>query len=833
MKKVYTFLIGFLCLATYAHATNYVWVGAPGAKYSDPANWSLTGVAGSGGAGVPGPGDGVSFSFFSTGQRTFLVNMDASPTVSILSIGTAVDVTLVTSINTTFTVTNQFTLNGSLLDSTSENVMFNLVLNGATGNFTSSTNALTWSFAGRVPVSSGNGAMFSAINGASVTIGNPPAGYDPIRVCNVIFRQNSGQIVSSVSTLRFNAGTNYILENNLNGSIPAATWAPAQGAEVPTNDRYIAAPIIQINGDARTITHFASAPQYGSIYVDLYALSGDADLALPNGTVLSQYLNVYNTNNRTLTLLNAAGADSAVVKVVGSVSQPFAGSFNMGGATSKVALARAATPSTSYRLEVRDFNQNAGNFSLQDANAYTGSSTLTVRRYLNETGGTFLTNSTAAAPARFAVEFVGPNYVDAPSGPQFYTHQINLTSGVMNSPANLVTLRVRDIPFTYFYTGNQTSPIGANLGNSLQVGRLELNGGPIFGGANVLTVTNPAADAIKITAANSYVNGTVRRATNATTSYMMPTGKGTQFVFNLDTCAIIPASAAPSVYQAEYFNTRYSDTMVAAPFRGVDTTQYWDITKVSGADAQVQLFLTKPVPRAAATDNLVVAHYVGGKWVSEQGTIFSPGNAATGSVTSKVLSSFSPFTFGYGAFVNAPLPIHLISFDGHAENGAARLNWKVAEPAARFEVLRSADGINFSQVGTVQVSNLQQQYSYLDGGLPAGNNFYRLRSVEKDGNTSLSDVIMVNSTGQITELMTLAPTVVRSSASLRINAVKDGQLQLVVTDMSGRSWKKLVLAVRAGSSASLVNFSDLPAGTYQISGYLDGKQTAAIRFIKQ
>ena len=817
MKNICIFFLAFLGMTGHARAATYLWVGAPGAKYSDPASWASGGMG-----GIPGPGDAIQFLSGSMNQQKWLVNLDLSPVVGSIFVAPSLEVTLVTSVNTTLTVTGGLSLWGSLIDSTSEDVRFNLVLDGASsGNVSVGTQLIIWRFAGRVPVSSGNGPMLS-LNNTKLVIDNNGS---------LVFTQNSGEIVSSNSSIVFSPGSSYVLENKLNGVIPAATWALARGIDNP-KELYVPAPIIQINGNIRTITH-AGNTQYGSIYLDLYALSNDLDLLLPNGTVLSEYLNIYNTNGHTITLLDAAGADSAVLKIPGSSRLTYGGGFNLSGATSKVALARAAIPSTSYRLEVRDFNQSGGNFSLQDANVYTGSSTLTIRRHFNETGGTFLTNSTAAAPASFKVELTGPHYTYNSNYTQitFDAHLLNVAGGIINSPANMVTLKLMDIPFNYSF--NQTSPIGAILGNSLQVGRLELSGGPILGGTNILTVTNPAADAVKITAANSYVNGIVRRATNSTVPYMMPTGKGTQLVFNLDTCAVIPASAIASLYQAEYFNTRYTDTMVAAPFRGIDTTQYWNISRVSGTDAQVRLFLPKAVPQAKAADNLVVAHYTGGQWINEQGTVFSPGNAASGSVTSKVLSSFSPFTFGYGAFVNAPLPIHLLSFGGHAENGGARLNWKVAESAARFEVLRSADGVNFSQAGIVQASSIQQQYTYFDGQLLSGNNFYRLRSVEKDGSVNLSEVIMVSSSGQITELITLAPTVVRNTGSLRINAIKDGQMQLVVTDLLGRSWKKLSIVVKAGSSANLINFSDLPAGTYQLSGYMDGKQTAALRFVKQ
>lgn len=819
MKKIYALLIGCFCFLSYAHAISYSWVGPLNGNWNDPMNWATTGTTG--GAGVPGAGDDAIFTPFLQGKFVYSVNLDVSPTVKNLACLTSTRVTFYTWVNTVLTVTNIFQMGVFLKDSTVEDVKFELVLDHAAAYINGTSGSVNWIFTGRVPVSNGNGASLTIGNGSAVTI---PSN------ATLTFAHNSGILTSAVSTLRFKAGSNYLLDNNLNGGIPAATWDPPINADAPPSEIYTPAPIIRINGDARTIRHSANT-KYGSIYLDLYNLSADANLALPDGTVIVESLGVLNTNNHTLTLLEAAGTPSVTVQVLGSSYGSIGGSFTMAGSTSKVALAHTpdATSGTAYRLDILDFNQSAGNFSLQDANNYTGSSILAVRRGFRETGGTFVTNSTSStAPVRFAVELTGPTFFGSPAGTTVSGNGISISSGSIDNATHMVTLRAAQS-----IAVGQTFPVGTGMSTPLQVGRLELNGGTIVSSAaNLLTINNPSPDAVQITTTTSYVSGPVRRATNSTNPYTLPTGKGRGPAFNLDTCVVIPASATPSMYQAEYFPARYTDTTVSAPFKGVDTSRYWDISKVSGADAQVRLILPSAVPSASSTDNLVVAHYTGGKWVSEQGTVLSPGNAGTGSVTSKVLSAFSPFTFGYGAFINAPLAVHLISFDGHQENSGNRLSWKTASVASRFEVLRATDGINFSSIGTIAALSMQQQYTFFDNKPQPRKNFYRLRSVEKDGAVSLSDVIMINSAGSITELLTLTPTVVTGNASLRINALKDGQMELIVMDMAGRSWKKLELSVRAGSSSNTLNLSDLPAGTYQISGYMDGNKTAAVRFIK-
>jgi hypothetical protein len=101
------------------------------------------------------------------------------------------------------------------------------------------------------------------------------------------------------------------------------------------------------------------------------------------------------------------------------------------------------------------------------------------------------------------------------------------------------------------------------------------------------------------------------------------------------------------MYQAEYFETGYPDSSVTAPLAGVSTTKYWNVLKVSGADGSVQLLLHDPLPGANATDGIVTANY-NGRWTAANGTVLSPGNVTTGTVTSKPFSTAGLYTFGYG-----------------------------------------------------------------------------------------------------------------------------------------------------------------------------------------
>ena len=99
------------------------------------------------------------------------------------------------------------------------------------------------------------------------------------------------------------------------------------------------------------------------------------------------------------------------------------------------------------------------------------------------------------------------------------------------------------------------------------------------------------------------------------------------------------------------------------------------------------------------------------------------------------------------------LPITLTSFTGANTGNAVTLNWQTASEInnAQFDILRSTDGLSFSQIGTVKGNGNTQQmsyYSYTDENPLLGNSYYQLKQVDFSGNNTLSKIIQINRTGQ-------------------------------------------------------------------------------------
>jgi hypothetical protein len=783
MKKLYAFLLPLLLLSSLVSAQTLYWVGPDNGSFNNSANWSAT-SGGAGGAGSPGATNDLVF------DRNAVVNVPtASNQVNSVLVTNNSLVKLYTATNTQLTVTSGNTTTpglridagSTLKDSTAADVAFDFRFPaGSLGAISGS-----WEFEGQVPPTSG-GAGFTVLSTGVVNVSG-----------TVNFRENTNNIdVDNQANINFGAGSFYILNKDEAASVPDVTYH--------TNST------ILVLGSVFFLPGFeGTSPSYGNVVFNLPSLATSESLGFSNSTVIKGNLEFLNTNNQTLNILaNLNNVNPTLT----------AGNLLISGANTRVALAEenlatAAAGGRLYTLQVTNFTQTGGDFSLQQANSVINSSILAVSGNFSQTGGTFDINSTATSTGvtdLFVIEMNGT------------TAQ---TISILDNTQNELTLRI-----------DNGSGGSVSLLTPLSVARLDLASGvlttTVGTPANIITVSDPSADyGIKNASAASYVNGALRRATNAVDEYLFPTGKGGIY----DSVVIIPATTSGSVFEAEYFNAGYPDESVQnPPLAGVANNEYWTVARVSGADnAQIRLALNAAVPRSTSSHTIVVARYNGTDWESEQGASGTslPGDATTGTVTSDVQSVFGPYTFGIAGA--AALPIHLLSFEVKKQNNGAALEWKTEDLPVSFEVLRSTDGSNYSKIGTVRGVAGTKTYRFFDNNLQVGVNYYRLRSVEIDGAISYSKVVAVINKESGVEITTLAPNLVVDRTKLSISAARGGRMEIIITDMSGRAWRKFVLTVSPGNTDNYLSLGDLAAGVYHITGYMNGEKTSTLRLIKQ
>ncbi len=112
-------------------------------------------------------------------------------------------------------------------------------------------------------------------------------------------------------------------------------------------------------------------------------------------------------------------------------------------------------------------------------------------------------------------------------------------------------------------------------------------------------------------------------------------------------------------------------------------------------------------------------------------------------------SGFADYTLINSAVAAGALPVNLLSFDGTIAGNTAKLTWSTANEFNNkgFEVQRSSDGINFSNLNFVQGKGnaaVVNTYYYIDDKVVTGNNYYRLKQIDIDNNSKYSPIIQLD-----------------------------------------------------------------------------------------
>ena len=150
------------------------------------------------------------------------------------------------------------------------------------------------------------------------------------------------------------------------------------------------------------------------------------------------------------------------------------------------------------------------------------------------------------------------------------------------------------------------------------------------------------------------------------------------------------------------------------------------------------------------------------------------------------------------------LPVVLTEFNAQKSTEGVLLKWVTATEVNtdQFIVEKSREGITFSPLGTVEATNeTLAKYNFTDLNPEEGNNFYRLKMVDKDGTYEYSKIISINyvakSSGRINIDRAIATT---SQLQLQVSSNKTEIVTLKVTDVLGHTVLQKKVQLQAGTN---------------------------------
>lgn len=121
------------------------------------------------------------------------------------------------------------------------------------------------------------------------------------------------------------------------------------------------------------------------------------------------------------------------------------------------------------------------------------------------------------------------------------------------------------------------------------------------------------------------------------------------------------------------------------------------------------------------------------------------------------LQAFTDEAGNSRVFTARALPTSLQSFTAEAGTSTITLNWQTGEEAGtnRFGVERTLGDGSFAEIGSVNATGNQSTYRFIDQDPLAGENTYRLRIIDLDGQESFSPLVTA-SFGETTSVKVVA-----------------------------------------------------------------------------
>ncbi len=324
---------------------------------------------------------------------------------------------------------------------------------------------------------------------------------------------------------------------------------------------------------------------------------------------------------------------------------------------------------------------------------------------------------------------------------------INFTDGIFNNNEGDLRLTgsndqeiTSDFQEMYDLTINKSGGT-IYLNDELSIfNELTLTSGIINTDGNTLAIQDDAT--ISGTSNSSYVEGFVRKVGNE--AFVFPTGANGNYRPISMTAPSLADDEFTATYIADDPDKSYSIASKDETITNLSILEYWELNREKGSSNVSVTLSWNENSGVGDLDDLVVARWDGSQW-KDHGNASTTGNTESGTITSQIITSFSPFTLG-STTPNNPLPVELVYFK--AENyikNEITLSWQTASEVNNdfFTIERSIDAKKWESVKKIKGagnSNQALTYRETDCFSHQGIIYYRLKQTDFDGTYSYSHI---------------------------------------------------------------------------------------------
>ena len=582
---------------------------------------------------------------------------------------------------------------------------------------------------------------------------------------------------------------------------------------------------ININGESGTSSHYSIDIESG---VTVNANANHSIVIMDNTSGTS-------TENRYIDM--GGNNIGSLTHNVSAKNLYFVGSHNILGSLS-ILDGTVKADDASETITVALINQSGGFIDIS-AGEIECSGKADIDGKLIITGGTFDCNGELELSSSTTEGITGGSITLSSDFDGANANNFTPTGGTMtlDGSASDVDLSLHSSGNLYNLTVNNSNGVALSGGLAVN-GTLTFTSGDINTSTNTLTLGSSSS----VSGANDdkHVNGIC--AKSITSSYLFPVGDGTRY----RAISVAPENANATTYSVKYNHSAHSDLTVGSGLDHVSPGYHWDINRTSGSE-NATLSVAWTYQEQYGTTNyhndpsvIFWSYFDGSDWQKINST--PSGSTQSGSLTSAVNTNWSNENFTLGASTASfpPLPLDLISFEGRCEDNLVNIEFIVASQVSNeyFTIEKSNNLLLWEEIGFIDgggTTNEEITYLFNDNAPNNGENYYRLKQTDIDGNFKYFSPIVVECEESVLNGYSIYPNPTNNilKIDLELNNYQGENTEMRLIDLKGNIIKFQKVELNRGHNHLEIDLSVIKNGIY-ILNFLGSRDAIKIsRVIKQ
>jgi len=167
------------------------------------------------------------------------------------------------------------------------------------------------------------------------------------------------------------------------------------------------------------------------------------------------------------------------------------------------------------------------------------------------------------------------------------------------------------------------------------------------------------------------------------------------------------------------------------------------------------------------------------------------------------------------------LAVSFLNFKAYLFNKGTQTTWAGFNEInlSSYDVERSNSNFNFIKLANVAAKTktaFENNYAWFDTSPFAGNNFYRIKAINKDGSVQYSSIVKVNISNTQSSIQVYPNPAMDKTVHLHLVNISAGNYILSVYNASGKTLYRQGFQHASGTASIAINLKNAAAGMYKI-----------------